>query len=78
MDAELHNNRLLAQIHDRLDEQSKSMKYLVASMAQILEALTPDGCGHENWEEVTTSGAPHRTYVCAEPGCTEQKTEPWD
>ena len=49
-----------------------------AALALILEALTPEGCGHENWEEITTSGAPHRTYICAEPGCTERKTEPWE
>ena len=53
-----------------LDAQVDALKFL-------LEALTPDGCGHENWIEVTTSGSECRTYMCQEPGCTEKKTEPW-
>lgn len=60
----------LGRIEKRLDEQS-------TALALILEALTPEGCGHDNWVEVTTSGASERKYHCGESGCTAQKTEPW-
>jgi len=68
----------MSALHERLNRIEKKTLLTWDAMQIILEALTPDGCGHENWEEVTTSGAPHRSYICAEPGCSEQKTEPWD